>query len=78
LEPDEITKVFESFERGLAGVTLNKDGSGLGLFIVKNIVEAHGGAVIVESPGRGQGATFGFSLPLRERPSVVAPFLTSK
>jgi len=79
LDPAEIGKLFETFKRGLAGVTLNKDGSGLGLFLVKNIVEAHGGHVIVESPGRGRGSTFGFTLPLADfHPSVVAPLLTQK
>ncbi len=79
LAPEEVGHLFETFERGLAGVTLNKDGSGLGLFIVKNIVEAHGGRVIVESPGKGRGSTFGFSLPLAAAPSAVAsPFLTQK
>jgi len=77
LEPQDISRLFESFQRGLAGVTLNQDGSGLGLFIVKNIVEAHGGHVLVESPGKGQGSTFGFTLPIFEKsPTAAPPLLT--
>jgi signal transduction histidine kinase len=77
LEQEEISRLFASFQRGLAGVTLNQDGSGLGLFIVKNIVEAHGGHVLVESPGKGKGSTFGFTLPIIERSlAAVPPLLT--
>ena len=78
MAPEEIERLFQSFKRGLAGVTLNHDGSGLGLFIVKNIIDAHGGEVGVTSPGKGQGSTFFFVLPTGETPSVVAPLLTAK
>jgi signal transduction histidine kinase len=64
LSPEDKERLFEGFKRGIAGATLNKDGSGLGLFLVKNIVEAHNGKVFVESEGRGCGSTFGFTLPM--------------
>lgn len=47
-------------------------GAGLSLYVAKGIVEAHGGRVWAKSPGPGQGATFGFDLPLRPAPATVA------
>ena len=44
--------------------TKSYKGTGLGLFICKNIVEAHGGKIWAENNKDGKGATFSFSLPL--------------
>lgn len=52
------------FERGIAAVKLETSGEGLGLYIVKNIVDAHGGEMIIESEGPGKGSEFGFRIPL--------------
>ena len=41
-------------------------GTGLGLFISKNIIEAHGGKIWAENNTNGNGATFTFSVPIRE------------
>jgi signal transduction histidine kinase/tetratricopeptide (TPR) repeat protein len=63
IEPEEIDKVFERFYRGGDELTRTVKGSGLGLTLVKQIVEAHHGSVHVESePGRG--STFSIRLPL--------------
>ncbi len=60
IAPDELPTLFERYWRGDAH---SQSGTGLGLFIVKNIVEAHGGRAWAESgPGR-PGATFCFTLP---------------
>jgi PAS domain S-box-containing protein len=51
-------RLFEPLDTGDASLTRAEGGLGLGLFIVRSIVEAHGGTVRVESPGPGLGATF--------------------
>jgi len=56
--------VFDRFRQGDAGTTRQHGGLGLGLAIVRHLVELHGGSVLVESPGADQGATFRVSLPL--------------
>jgi PAS domain S-box-containing protein len=55
--------VFDRFRQADASITRMHGGLGLGLAIVRHLVEAHGGAVRVESEGEGRGATFIISLP---------------
>ena len=56
--------MFERFRQGDSSTTRPHGGLGLGLAIVRHIVELHGGTVHAESPGEGQGATFTVKLPL--------------
>jgi signal transduction histidine kinase len=60
LSPAEIAVVFEPYRRGASSA--GRHGSGLGLYVSKQIVEAHGGSIGVESV-RGSGARFFFALP---------------
>ena len=62
---DELGQVFERFHRGRQVSSTNYGGLGLGLYITKQIIERHGGAIWVESR-EGQGTTFFFSLPAAE------------
>jgi CheY-like chemotaxis protein len=55
--------VFERFRQADSSPTRAHGGLGIGLAIVRNLVEAHGGSVSVSSPGRNQGATFTVDLP---------------
>jgi len=59
---DELSQVFERFHRGRQVSSTNYGGLGLGLYIARQIVERHGGAIWVESK-EGSGTTFSFSLP---------------
>jgi CheY-like chemotaxis protein len=56
--------VFDRFRQADASTTRSYGGLGLGLSIVKNLVELHGGTVRAKSAGEGQGATFMVNLPL--------------
>jgi len=61
---DFLPFVFDRFRQADSGPSRNEPGLGLGLAIVRQLVEMHGGAVTAESPGRGQGATFTVRLPI--------------
>ncbi|MBI3653472.1 MAG: response regulator [Acidobacteria bacterium] len=63
--------VFERFQQADVARTKRFGGLGLGLSLVKQLVELHGGVVQASSAGDGKGATFIVNLPLRARPSGV-------
>jgi len=63
IPPDEISHVFERFRRVRSGAAQSIPGTGLGLTIVKQIVEMHAGKIWVES-AVGHGSAFHFTLPL--------------
>jgi CheY-like chemotaxis protein len=64
IKPEFLPHVFEYFRQEDGKTTRNFGGLGLGLAIVRHLVELHGGTVQAESPGEGQGATFAVRLPL--------------
>jgi signal transduction histidine kinase len=59
----DLKNVFKMFWRGSEEETRHLRGTGLGLYIVRNIVKNHGGSVWASSPGIGRGATFSVRLP---------------
>jgi len=64
IDPRFLPHVFDRFAQQDPTSTRTHGGLGLGLTIVRHLVEAHGGEVIADSPGTGRGATFSVSLPL--------------
>ena len=65
IDPDIQDKLFSKF------VTKSDTGSGLGLYISKGIVEAHGGRIWAENNSDGNGTTFSFSLPISKENNII-------
>lgn len=81
IEPQFVPYLFERFRQADSSSTRRYGGLGLGLAIVRNVVEMHGGSVSASSPGKGQGATFKIILPLMasaELPQATSPAVGSK
>jgi len=72
IPPGFLPHVFERFRQAQAPITGGPGGLGLGLAIVRHIVELHGGSVHAESAGQGKGATFTVRLPLRVAPQPAS------
>ena len=64
IEPDQVERIFEPFVQGAQGLARSKGGLGLGLSLVKGLVEQHGGSVRAQSQGPGRGAEFVITLPM--------------
>ncbi|MBE9076574.1 GAF domain-containing protein [Romeria aff. gracilis LEGE 07310] len=64
ISPHFLPHLFELFRQHDSSITRQHGGTGLGLTLVQQLVEAHGGTVTAASPGEGMGATFTVQLPL--------------
>ena len=71
---DARRKLFSKFYRADNAQTVRPDGTGLGLYLAKRVIEDQGGTIIFESV-EGKGSTFGFELPLS---AAVVPTITGK
>ena len=68
IESETIDKIFNAFEQGQSDITRRFGGLGLGLTISKTLIDAHGGHIRVQSPGKNRGAIFTVELNTVESP----------
>src|SRR5258708_22337474 len=61
---DQRDRVFERFQRGNDPTFNNVSGTGLGLFISRELAQGHGGSLVIESSDLGEGSVFALGLPL--------------
>ena len=73
IAPEFLPHVFDRFRQADSSITRQKGGLGLGLSIVRSIVEMHGGTVEAHSAGAGEGASFTVRLPLAVLHPATAP-----
>ncbi|MGB8511002.1 MAG: ATP-binding protein [Pyrinomonadaceae bacterium] len=63
IAPDDLARLFDKFEQARSRATRSEKGTGLGLYITRQLVELHGGEISVESE-LGRGSTFSFTIPV--------------
>jgi signal transduction histidine kinase/CheY-like chemotaxis protein len=73
IAPDQLLLVFEKFSQLTPGLERAQGGLGIGLSLVKGLVELHGGTVVAHSDGAGSGSRFTVSLPATAAPAAPAP-----
>lgn len=64
LAPGSVEKLFQKFSRVGGSFRVNTEGTGLGLYVAKQIINEHRGRVSVSSPGENKGSTFSMELPI--------------
>ena len=64
IKAEEIPNLFKKFSRGEETSIIHTEGTGLGLYVGKMMIEAHGGRIWAESDGEGKGSRFCFELPI--------------
>lgn len=75
IAPEFLPQLFDRFSQKDTSSTRGQGGLGLGLFLVRYLLELHGGSVVAQSAGEGAGATFTVRLPLREEGRAEPPGL---
>ena len=76
IAPEFLSHVFEPFRQAESSASRRFGGLGLGLSIVRQIVDLHGGSVVAESRGVGLGARFVVRLPVAESSAAATPIQT--
>ena len=65
MSQEDLPNLFKKFSRGEGTSAIHTEGTGLGLYVAKEMVEAHKGKIWAESKGRGRGSKFWFELPIK-------------
>jgi CheY-like chemotaxis protein len=80
IEPETLPRIFELFVQERQPLERAQGGLGIGLAIVRSLVQAHGGTVRAESPGKGKGSTFTVVLPPADstQPAAAVPEVPSR
>jgi signal transduction histidine kinase len=65
IQPEDLARLFDKFEQARSRATRGEKGTGLGLYITRQLVELHGGRIEVTSEV-GRGSTFSFTIPIQE------------
>ncbi len=73
IAPDDLERIFGRFEQAGEHSSVQQPGTGLGLALVRRLVELHGGRVRAESEGGGKGSTFVFTIPDAVAPAESGP-----
>lgn len=73
IDPDFLPRIFERFSQQDATTTRSHGGLGLGMAIVKQLSDVHGGHIQAESRGKGHGATFTLDIPLSRSDAAPSP-----
>ncbi|MCA1591823.1 MAG: ATP-binding protein [Acidobacteria bacterium] len=66
IQPDDLARLFDKFEQARSRATRGEKGTGLGLYITRQLVELHGGEIEVQSEV-GRGSTFSFTIPVADK-----------
>ena len=64
IKDDDLPKLFTKFNRGTGTALIHTEGTGLGLYVARTMIEAHNGKIWAESKGEGMGSRFVFELPV--------------
>jgi signal transduction histidine kinase len=64
IKKEDLANLFKKFSRGTGVSLVHTEGTGLGLYVAKMMIEIHQGKIWAESPGEGQGSSFCFELPI--------------
>jgi PAS domain S-box-containing protein len=78
ISPEFLPHLFNRFSQEDTSSTRDHSGLGLGLFLVRHLIELHGGRVHAHSEGEGKGTTFSVHLPLRARSEKYIPAVHSE